>query len=413
MLREFSGTHLPAVLSEVRRTLGDQACVVDVNCENGRVEVLACEVPVTVHPFRRPEHSAPLVRTAHEDPDPLAFGAAIRPAGPAQPAPVVPTVATRSRPADTMQRPHPVRPPIVALVGPTGAGKTTTLAKLATNPAAYGNLRVGIIGLDTYRVGAVEQLETYAELAGIQCEIAYDIADLDRALVQMVECDVILVDTPGRGPRQSEDLATVREWLRHLVPDEVHLALPASMMPHVMRRTMTQFASFGVTHTICTKLDECPVDARVFDVVAREGHAMRWYTDGQEVPDDLRSAADRMDVHVLEAWQQHSAAEIDDLCRSTCKLFGTLVRADVDDSAVIYGNRFRPGARSIDGIDAAVSQYQVGGWCTRLGRLPLRRNACVQRGILLATRNEHTGSRNDQVRQKSVRWRHGHTGSVP
>lgn len=297
MLRVFTGSHLPAVLSEVRRVLGDQACVVDVSCAGDRVEVLASEVAVTLHPFQAPVHEVPPIRTALDGPDPLAFGGGWR-AVPetAAPAPAAPALAPR--PARRGQAAHPIRPPVIALVGPTGAGKTTTLAKLATNPRAYGGTRVGLIGLDTYRVGAVEQLETYAELAGLPCAIVYEMGDIDRALAHLIECDVILVDTPGRGPRQSEDLETVRRWLDHLCPDEVHLALPASIMPHVMRRTMAQFRSFGVTHMLCTKLDECPRDSRVFDVVACERHPMRWYTDGQEVPDDLRDAAGRLTAAV-------------------------------------------------------------------------------------------------------------------
>ncbi|HRP08177.1 MAG TPA: hypothetical protein PLL69_06775 [Gemmatimonadales bacterium] len=199
---------------------------------------------------------------------------------------------------------------MIALVGPTGAGKTTTIAKLATNALAYGRGRVGLLGLDTYRVGAVEQLETYAQLADLPCEIVYESGDIDRGLRRLVECDVILVDTPGRGPRQGEDLETVREWVERIAPDEVHLALPASMMPHVLRRTMHQFRIFGVTHMLCTKFDECPVDSRVFDVVAREGRPMRWYTDGQNVPGDLQPATRRLESARSELAARRMAAEV-------------------------------------------------------------------------------------------------------
>ncbi|MCL4867278.1 MAG: hypothetical protein KJZ47_15400, partial [Gemmatimonadales bacterium] len=178
-------------------------------------------------------------------------------------------------------------------------------AKLATNPLAFGGRSVGVLGLDTYRIGAVEQLETYAELAGMPCEVAYELADLPRALGRLAECDVILVDTPGRGPRQSEDLATIRQWLARLEPDETHLVLPASMMPQVMRRTIASFSTFRVTHLLATKLDECPLDSRVFDVVARQGKPMRWYTDGQEVPADLHAATDRLE----RAASRHAARE--------------------------------------------------------------------------------------------------------
>ncbi|HET9064827.1 MAG TPA: hypothetical protein VFN22_03280 [Gemmatimonadales bacterium] len=316
MLRIFTGTRLPTVLSEVRRTLGEQACIVDVQCDADQVEVLAAEVAVTVHPFQAPVHDAPLRRTALDGPDPLMFGGVLRATDPeARPAPrpvsgPAATTASAPRAARPSRDAHPIRPPVIALVGPTGAGKTTTLAKLATNPRAYGRQRVGVIGLDTYRIGAVEQLETYAELAGLPCEIVYELADLDRALARLVECDVILVDTPGRGPRQSEDLETVRHWLAHLEPDEVHLALPASIMPHVMRRTMTQFERFGVTHMLCTKLDECPIDSRVFDVVAGERHTMRWYTDGQDVPTDLRDATSRLEAAVERRAARRVAQEV-------------------------------------------------------------------------------------------------------
>lgn len=310
MLRVFSGTQLPSVLAEVRRTLGDNACVVDVTCDNGRVEVVASEIAVTAHPFHPPQHADPVVRTAVDDFDPLFFrGAApAMPAMPRQAAPAPASPAVRSpstRPTMPRSRPRAgrIRPPIIALVGPTGAGKTTTIAKLATNSRAYGRGRVGLLGLDTYRVGAVEQLETYAQLADLPCQVVYDSSDIEPALRRLIECDVVLVDTPGRGPRQSEDLATVRNWFERLDPDEVHLALPASLMPHVIRRTLQQFRVFGVTHTLCTKLDECPVDSRVFDVVAREGCQMRWYTDGQEVPGDLHAATGR-----LEAAKAHLAA---------------------------------------------------------------------------------------------------------
>lgn len=305
MLRVFTGHHLPAVLSEVRRTLGEQACIVDVSCEGDRVEVLASEVAVTVHPFHAPVHQVPPIRTAPDGPDPLAFGAALRPVPAELPPPVQPVHQARRQRGDN----HPIRPPVIGLVGPTGAGKTTTIAKLATHPDAYGGLRVGLMGLDTYRIGAVEQLETYGELAGLPVEIVYTIEDIDRARSRLVECDVILVDTPGRGPRQSEDLETVRQWLAQLAPDEVHLALPASIMPQVMRRTMMQFRGFGVTHMLCTKLDECPRDSRVFDVVASEREPMRWYTDGQAVPEDLRLAEQRLDA-AIQRRAARQAAEL-------------------------------------------------------------------------------------------------------
>ncbi|MDZ7630603.1 MAG: hypothetical protein U5K74_04380 [Gemmatimonadaceae bacterium] len=87
---------------------------------------------------------------------------------------------------------------MIALVGPTGAGKTTTIAKLAANVHAFGTWRVGMITLDTFRVAGLEQIATYAEITGCPLEVAYDSEDAARAIAQLTSVDVILVDTPGR-----------------------------------------------------------------------------------------------------------------------------------------------------------------------------------------------------------------------
>ena len=188
------------------------------------------------------------------------------------------------------------RPWFVALVGPTGAGKTTTIAKLATSAQGFAGCRVGLLGLDTYRIGAAEQLSTYAELAGLPCEIVYSDAELASALRRLSDCEVVLVDTPGRGPRNADDSEIIRRWLGVIAPDEVHLALPAGQLPAVSRRLLRAFASFRCTHLIVTKLDEYPVESGVFDLALEHAHPMRWVTDGQEVPADLHSATDLLNA---------------------------------------------------------------------------------------------------------------------
>lgn len=185
-------------------------------------------------------------------------------------------------------------PFILALVGPTGAGKTTTAAKLAVHPEAFGRQRVGVIALDTFRVGALEQLQTYAELAGLPLEIVYDLREVDGAVRRLFDCDVILVDTPGRGPKSAKQTDEWRELLQLIGPDEVHLVVPASIRVDVAVAARELFAPFGVTHMLLSKLDEVPGQSGLADLAFELDLPARWVTDGQDVPADLRPAASRI-----------------------------------------------------------------------------------------------------------------------
>jgi flagellar biosynthesis protein FlhF len=181
------------------------------------------------------------------------------------------------------------RPYMIALVGPTGAGKTTTAAKLAVHPDAFGGLKVGFLSLDTFRAGAVEQLQGYADVAGIEFEIAYDDRDLPGALTRLAKCDVIIIDTPGRGPKCDNN--AWRTMLRRLDPDETHFVVPATIRSDLMISTRAEFVALGATHAILTKVDEVPLDSMVAVFAADVGMPVRWVTDGQDVPTDLREAA--------------------------------------------------------------------------------------------------------------------------
>lgn len=178
-------------------------------------------------------------------------------------------------------------PRVIAIVGPTGSGKTTTLAKLANHEDVFGRDRVGLVCLDTYRVGAIEQSRAYAELSRLPLEVAYETRDLTRALARLRDRDVILVDTAGRSPSRPSDLREMRELLGVLAPSEVHLTLPAGLDPRRARAVIAQHRVLGVTHLLATKVDEFPNDTVVRALAAETGLPMRWMTTGQEVPADL------------------------------------------------------------------------------------------------------------------------------
>lgn len=261
-LRTFTGPDLASVSWAARRELGDDVMVAHsrVIRENGasRVEVAAT--------------------TADEV---TRFRALLAPDKP------------RLMPPG-LRSPKSARAFVVALVGPTGAGKTTTLAKLAVNPEAFGGRKVGFLTLDTFRAGAVEQLEAFAAAAGLPCESIYDPSEIDDALRRLASCDVLLVDTPGRGPRASGDDGTWRQALALLRPDEVHLCIPATWRLELAAAARENFASLGVTHGLVTKLDEVPADATIARLTAAVDLPARWITDGQDIPADLRDAAARV-----------------------------------------------------------------------------------------------------------------------
>lgn len=182
------------------------------------------------------------------------------------------------------------RPYTVAFVGPTGAGKTTSAIKVALHPEAYGESRVGLITLDTYRVGAIEELQTYAEVAGLPLEVIYTIEDIPDTLERLSELDLILIDTPGRGPKAPEG-PVWRNLLRGLRPDEVHLVIPAGLRTDVALAIREEFVLCGPTHALLTKLDEVPGETGVAELADQLGLPARWVTTGQEIPLDLYPAA--------------------------------------------------------------------------------------------------------------------------
>jgi flagellar biosynthesis protein FlhF len=186
------------------------------------------------------------------------------------------------------------RPLRLALVGPTGAGKTTTAVKLALSPSAFGARKVGLLTLDTFRVGALEQIQTYADVGGLPLEVVYRAREVESALARLAHCDVVLIDTPGRGPRATAEEDEWRDVLRTLKPDEVHLVLPATLRTDVAESMCDAYQHAGVTHMLLSKLDEVPFESGVVELASRLGLRSRWVTDGQAVPTDLRIAVPRL-----------------------------------------------------------------------------------------------------------------------
>ena len=191
------------------------------------------------------------------------------------------------------QRSPDGRPLTIALIGPTGVGKTTTLAKLAASFKLRLQRSVGLVTCDTYRIAAVDQLRTYANIIGIPLEVALTPDEMGRAVRSLHECDVILVDTAGRGPSDSGRLDELLQCLSAAQPHEVHLVLSSTSSERVLLQEAEAFAALGVDRIVLTKLDEAVSFGVLINVIQKVGKELSFITTGQEVPDDIEAGEAR------------------------------------------------------------------------------------------------------------------------
>jgi flagellar biosynthesis protein FlhF len=181
------------------------------------------------------------------------------------------------------------RPLTIALLGPTGVGKTTTLAKLAATYKLRQGRKVGLITCDTYRIAAVDQLRTYAEIIGLPLKVAMTPGEVRSACMALSDNDVILIDTAGRSPRDAARLTELRAMLDAAAPHQRHLVMASTSSPAVLNETASAFAPLGCDRLILTKLDE----AVNFGVLANVARSLKtklsFVTMGQEVPDHIEA----------------------------------------------------------------------------------------------------------------------------
>jgi flagellar biosynthesis protein FlhF len=181
----------------------------------------------------------------------------------------------------------------IAFVGPTGVGKTTTLAKIAAQLSLKRGLKVGIVAADTYRIAAVDQLRTYAEILGIAVEVASSPTDAARACERLGDVDVILIDTAGRSQNDRMKLSELRAFLAAAEPDETHLVLSATAGARTLAREAESFGALGIDRLVLTKLDEAASFGTLISLVERLGTRVSFLTHGQEVPEHIETARGR------------------------------------------------------------------------------------------------------------------------
>ena len=178
-------------------------------------------------------------------------------------------------------------PTVIALVGPTGVGKTTTIAKLAANYHLRENKAVGLITVDTYRIAAVEQLRTYAQIIDVPLEVVMSPAQLTGALERLAGCDVVLIDTAGRSQNDPIRMNELKVYLEHAKPHEVHLVLAGTASRQLIDQVLERFGDLGIDRVIFTKLDEAIGFGAILTSLQKIKARLSYVTTGQDVPDDI------------------------------------------------------------------------------------------------------------------------------
>jgi len=179
---------------------------------------------------------------------------------------------------------------VVALVGPTGVGKTTTIAKLAAHYRLKQRRRVGLITVDTYRIAAVEQLRTYADIIDLPMYVVSTPREMREASRQWEGLDLVLMDTAGRSPRDEIKLQELKAFLQEAHADEVHLVLSTTASARALVETARQFQTVGITALLLTKLDEASALGHVFSLLRASRLPVSYLTNGQNVPEDIEVA---------------------------------------------------------------------------------------------------------------------------
>jgi flagellar biosynthesis protein FlhF len=182
---------------------------------------------------------------------------------------------------------------VVALVGPTGVGKTTTLAKLAGQCRQAGGLKVALMSLDTYRIGAMAQMRIYAELLQAPLHVVRTPEELDGALRAEQDADLVLLDSMGRSPQHREAIADLQPFLQRLPNAEVHLVVSATTKNSDAEEILRRFRPLAYHHVAISKLDEAGSPGPLLGLALQRDLSISYLTTGQEVPDDLELATSR------------------------------------------------------------------------------------------------------------------------
>jgi flagellar biosynthesis protein FlhF len=179
------------------------------------------------------------------------------------------------------------KPKVIVFVGPTGVGKTTTIAKLASHYSMDKEQNIGLITADTYRIAAVEQLRTYANILNIPVEVVYSNEEIESAIERFRDKDLIFIDTAGRSHRNEEQQAEIEKLLQSIPDKEVYLVLSITTKYNDLIRITEIYNQMTDYKVIFTKLDESQCVGNILNIKDKIDAKLSYVTFGQNVPDDI------------------------------------------------------------------------------------------------------------------------------
>lgn len=179
---------------------------------------------------------------------------------------------------------------VISIVGPTGVGKTTCIAKLAVISKILHNLNIGLISIDTYRLGALDQLKIFSEISNIDFLVAYEPKDIPKFMKKFKDKDIVFIDTVGRSQNNTKLLLSINQFLKTVKIDETYLVLNSTSDYKIMLDVAKKFKVLNYNGIIFSKLDEAVSFGNLFNLVEEVKTPIKYLTNGQVIPDDIIAA---------------------------------------------------------------------------------------------------------------------------
>ena len=176
---------------------------------------------------------------------------------------------------------------VLAFIGPTGVGKTTTIAKLAAMSAVVERKKTALITVDTYRIAAVEQLKTVGEIMNVPVKVIFTPENLQQTVAEMSDQEMIYIDTAGRSHKNETQVRELKEYLENAQADDIFLVLSSTSKYQDLCDILDTYRDINITSIIFTKLDETSNYGPIYNIACKEKYAISYFTTGQNIPDDI------------------------------------------------------------------------------------------------------------------------------